>query len=228
MKTWMNSLLAAAVMAGSVSFSEENLQAASIINLSGQLGGEEITLVTHNLIININSSPVLGYIHGSEKNGKGTAITLNFSENNRLLCSQNFQWSATTLSFDIEADTETQQAWAEGLFSKRVADVPLISAGGLSLTSSAPVEVTLLGQNLVGGELTLGGHKAEYMGYFTSLSDAQKSITGLNQLAVVGSAEDGGLFLVGKMSRTSAAPEPATATLSLLALAALVARRKRK
>lgn len=200
----------------------------AVINLNGCMDGDEITLTAHSVIINVNSSPVLGYLQGSTD--KATNMTLNFSGNNTLKCAESFAWSAPALHFTITADTATQDAWAQELISSRKGgSATLIATGGaFSLTAADGIDAVLLGQGTVGGSITLGSYTAQYMGFFTSSAEAQKSITAAGQVALVGSSEDGSLSLVGQLSRrTPAVPEPATATLSLLALAALAARRIR-
>lgn len=200
----------------------------AIINLDGCMDGDEITLSAHSVIININSSPVLGYIHGSTD--KATNMTLNFSDNNTLKCAESFAWSAPALHFTITADSLTQEAWAQELISShKGGSVTLLETGSaFSLTATDGIDAVLLGQGTVGGSVTLGSHTAQYMGFFTSSAEAQKSITAADQIALVGSSEDGSLALIGQLNRLSpSVPEPATATLSLLALTALAARRRR-
>lgn len=200
----------------------------AVLNTSGCLGGEEMTYSTAQLTANITSSPLLGFIHGKGKSGGDTAITLNYSGNNVLRCSEGFTWNAQGIHFAIYADSAAQKAWCNTLRSaKKTAAVTLIDGGAqFSLSSFTTIDATLLGQG-AGGTLTLGGYSAQYTGFFTTLADAQKSFTGGNQLAVVGSAANGKLSLVGKLNRTNA-PEPATAALSLLAATALCARRRRR
>lgn len=200
----------------------------AIINLDGCMDGDEITLSAHSVTININSSPVLGYIHGTAD--KATNMTLNFSDNNTLKCEESFAWTAPALHFTITADSVTQDAWAQELISSRKSgSVTLIATGSaFSLNATDGIDAVLLGQGTVGASVTLGSHTAQYMGFFTSDEEAQKSITAADQIALVGSATDGSLALVGRLNRLSpAVPEPATATLSLLALTALAARRRR-
>lgn len=200
----------------------------AIINLNGCMDGDEITLSAHSVTININSSPVLGYLHGTTD--KATNMTLNFSGDNTLKCSESFAWTAPALHFTITADTTTQNAWAQELISShKGGSATLIATGGaFSLTAPDGIDAILLGQGTVGGSVTLGSYTAQYMGFFTSVTEAQKSITAANQIALVGSSEDGSLALVGQLSRLNpSAPEPATAALSLLALAGLAARRHR-
>lgn len=200
----------------------------AVIDLSGCMDGDEISLSAHSVTININSSPVLGYLHGSTE--KATSMTLNFSDNNTLQCAESFAWTAPALHFTITADADTQDAWARELLSShKGGSVTLIGAGvSFSLTAPDGIDAVLLGQGTVGGSVTLGSHTAQYMGFFTSAAEAQKSITAAGQIALVGSSEDGALTLVGRLNRaTPAVPEPATASLSLLALAALASRRRR-
>lgn len=214
-------VLATAAFVGSSAFS-------AVLNTSGCLGGEEMTYSTDLLTVNITSSPLLGFIHGQGKGGGDTTIALNYSDANVLQCSEGFTWNAQGIHFAINADAAAQNAWCyELLHSKKTAAVTLINGGAqFSLTAASPIDATLLGQG-AGGMLTLGGgYTAQFTGFFTSLAAAQQSFTGGNQLAVVGSAEDGRLSLVGKLNRATT-PEPATATLSLLALTALCTRRRR-
>lgn len=213
-------VLATAAFVGSSAF-------AAVLNTSGCLGGEEMTYSTDLLTVNITSSPLLGFIQGQGKGGGDTTIALNYSGDNVLQCSEGFTWNAQGIHFAINADAAAQNAWCyELLHSKKTTAVTLINGGAqFSLTSFTSIDATLLGQG-AGGTLTLGNYTAQYTGFFTTLADAQQSFTGGNQLAVVGSAEDGRLALVGKLNRTTT-PEPATATLSLLALTALCTRRRR-
>lgn len=198
-----------------------------VLNLHGCLGGEEITYTTNKFIVNADASPVLGYIHGTGT--KKTSITLNYMGANELLCADAFTWSAPEIHFAVSADAAAQAAWEETLLSRKGGTITLLQAGSLSLMSAEePISATLLGQSEAGGSITLGSHTAQYMGYFTTLSAAQQSITADNQLALVGSMSDGTLTLIGKLSKNGlVTPEPATTTLGLLALTALMTRRKR-
>lgn len=214
-------VLATAAFVGGSAF------AKVVLNTSGCLGGEEMTYSTDLLTVNITTSPLLGFIHGKGKNGADTAIALNYSGNNVLQCRDGFTWNAQEIHFAINADTEAQNAWCYTLLhSKQTAAITLIDGGAqFQLSSFAPIDATLFGMS-AGSTLTIGNYSAQYTGFFASLAEAQQSFTGGNQLAVVGSTADGKLSLVGKLNRTNA-PEPTTAALSLVALAALCARRRK-
>ena len=214
------------VLATAAFVSHAELEKA-VLNTSGCLGGEEMTYSTDLLTVNITSSPLLGFIHGKDKYEAGTTIALNYSGNNVLQCSSGFTWNATAIFFDIDADTTAQTAWCNTLLhSKKTAAITLINGGALfQLSSATPIDASLFGMS-AGSMLTIGGYSAQYTGFFASLAEAQQSFTGGNQLAVVGSTEYGRLSLVGKLNLNST-PEPATATLSLLALTALCTRRRR-
>lgn len=200
----------------------------AVLNTSGCQGGEEMTYSTDLLTVNITSSPMLGFIHGKGKNEADTTIALNYSGNNVLQCRDGFTWYASEIYFSIYADTVAQNAWCNTLIhTKKTAAITLIDGGAqFQLTSYIPIDADFLGVS-AGDTLTFGGYSAQYTGFFTSLADAQKSFTGGNQLALVGSTEYGKLSLVGKLNRANT-PEPTTTTLSLLALTAVCARRRRQ
>ena len=141
----------------------------------------------------------------------------------------------------ITGDTDAKIYWGTQLTSStgEFKSVTLASSNGdISCDpSEAPffegVKVMLYEDAPV--SMTLGGTTVDYMGYFCapSMEEAMSCITGDKQIALVaigshGSGELSQLALVGKISGSPATPEPATATLSLLALAGLASRRRRK
>lgn len=132
----------------------------------------------------------------------------------------------------VTGDTDAKIYWRESLTSPEgnVKTLTLIS-GTTSFIDAFGATFEELSQS---GSLTLGDAKVEYLGY-SIVADEEAAInliTGDNQVALVsigGSLQyegtPGQLALVGKISLV---PEPTTATLSLLALAGLAARRRRK
>lgn len=126
----------------------------------------------------------------------------------------------------ITGDYDAKIHWGESLTSSAggVKTLTLVSAGeGFAPPDSASFEGLT-----ESGSITLGDAALTYMGFHvvTTAAEAEALITGDNQIALVAIGGAGQLALVGKGAATT--PEPATATLSLLALAGLCARRRRK
>ena len=168
----------------------------------------------------------LGWMVGS--------ITLSFIGENTL----------NTGSFDIHdaggyavvGDSVAMTSWGEKLASATdITTIALVNATGFTYIPYTGTSFTFAGTE-ANQSITLGDTEMKYLGYsyFAGYNSEEfenlKNTIGANEFAIVGledmGAYNNGLYLVGKGS--SSVPEPATATLSLLALAGLATRRKRK
>ena len=168
------------------------------------------------------------------------SVTLNFVGENTFSATNNLGLEKGE-SLAITGDTDAKIYWGTQLTSStgEFKSVTLASSNGDFACDpfEAPffegVKVMLYEDDPV--SMTLGGTTADYIGYFNaeSMEEAMSYITGDKQIALVaingsGSGELSQLALVGKITGSPATPEPATATLSLMALAGLCARRRRK
>lgn len=161
------------------------------------------------------------------------SVTLNFVGANTFLTSPYVDLQVPNLGTGTRAITGDEAAinhWVSELTSAtgEFKSVTLVSSDG---EFYAPASVSFEGLT-ESGSITLGDATLTYMGFHkvANAGEAEALITGDNQIALVfissGNWSPGSLVLVGKA--TPATPEPATATLSLLALAGLATRRRRK
>ena len=156
-----------------------------------------------------------------------SSLTLNFVGENILSSGGDLDFEAGQSSgfLAITGDSDAKIHWATALTSADITSVTLASGGtGDFFTPQASVSFDGLTES---GSITLGNATVYYVGYYevTTADDAEPLITGDNQIVLVTITDTKQLALVGKITPT--APEPATATLSLLALAGLCARRRR-
>ena len=138
-------------------------------------------------------------------------------------------WLAISEIVSITGDKDGTAAayWSSQLVeADGIATITLMSGDGSSAPNFASSGVSFMGAS-AGESVTLGAFSLEYVGSFESIAKATARISD-NQIAIVSDYSTTQLALVGKISPTPATPEPATATLSLLALAGLCARRRRK
>ena len=166
------------------------------------------------------------------------SVTLNFVGENTFSATNNLGLEKGE-SLAITGDTDAKIYWGTQLTSStgEFKSVTLASSNGH--LSCDPFEAPLFeGVKVMRYEddpvsMTLGGTTVDYMGYFhaESMEEAMSCITDDKQIALVAIDSSGGelsqLALVGKITGSPATPEPATATLSLLALAGLATRRRR-
>ncbi|MCQ2364422.1 MAG: PEP-CTERM sorting domain-containing protein [Akkermansia sp.] len=126
----------------------------------------------------------------------------------------------------VIGDSSAKEYWYTALTSEDIKSVTLASTTSSFGAPSAKTSFEGLAES---GSITLGNATVDYMGYHevTTAAEAEALITGDNQIALVAIKGTKELALVGKISGATT-PEPATATLSLLALAGLASRRRRK
>lgn len=177
-------------------------------------------------------------------------------DDSKTLTMVDLEWdhSFLTLSFVGENTLNTEKLYTRGAGGYAVVgDSVAMTSWGEKLTSSTDITTIALANNatnhiyipaagtsftFAGTEanqsITLGDTEMKYLGYSSFASSSSevfesfKNTIGANEFAIVGLKEVGaynGLYLVGKGG--SSVPEPATATLSLLALAGLASRRRR-
>ncbi|MCQ2364827.1 MAG: hypothetical protein MJ051_04675 [Akkermansia sp.] len=159
---------------------------------------------------------------------KAASATLSFVAENTLSVSNTLDmevWQGSG-SLAITGDSDAKIHWATALTSADITSVTLAS-GGTGAFYAPPSNTSFEGLT-ESGSITLGTATVDYMGYFSEsdMAGAMSHITGDNQIALVAISGTKQLALVGKISG-AATPEPATATLSLMALAGLCARRRR-
>ena len=169
------------------------------------------------------------------------SLTLNFNGASEILASALLNMDLTSSApLSITGDPDAHNYWVSALTSAtgELKSVTLASTTGeFESFGYAPIfegaSVEDFGDEPV--SVTLGGTAVDYVGYFvipSSMSGLLDSLIGDNEIALVsyGDQSDGSgqLALVGKITGSPATPEPATATLSLMALAGLCARRRRK
>lgn len=160
-------------------------------------------------------------------------LTLNFEGTNILQASTQMRPGSRANTLAVAGDTAALTYWGESLTSTADLNyVPLAIAVSPTTTTTYPndsvYQVTFMGEG-ANTSISLGDSSLTYLGYLGGPSQTKLENTiGENQFAVVGLNRDGykGLYLVGRGGATT--PEPATATLSLLALAGLATRRRRK
>ena len=177
--------------------------------------------------------------------GSGSDVTLivdqsmtfdNFSSYDANSFSLKFEGEATAISIGagiarvqkvvaVSGDSTAATYWAEQLLSATEEPAVITLVSGASTVSFSSSTFMGVSKN---GTVTLGDTEMTYLGTYTSMTSAKNAITDTNQVALVrgGSSGNYTIALVGKAT-APATPEPATATLSLLALAGLASRRRR-
>ena len=176
-----------------------------------------------NVVLNVNDPVTLGSISAY----LASSLTLNFVGGNILSSGGlDLEVGKGSGSLAITGDPNAKNHWATALTSADITSVTLASGTGGFYTPKASVSFDEWDEPTQG--ITLGNATVDYMGYHevTSEDAAKALITGNNQIALVTITGTKQLALVGKISG-SPVPEPATATLSLLALAGLASRRRR-
>ena len=157
-----------------------------------------------------------------------TTTKLNFVGDNTFSATDKFVFDSKATS--IMGDSAAATHWESELLKATDTPVAITLASAPNTSGSiyfGSQGVTFMGAS-AGEKVTLGNTELTYVGYYVGYSGFMpEPQVGDNQVAVVrvSSGADKGIYLVGK---ATAVPEPATATLSLLALAGLAARRKRK
>lgn len=188
-------------------------------------GDDFYSYYSYTTTLNVNKTVAFS----SFKNEKVTTTTLTFVGDNTFSATDYFGFDSSTTA--IMGDSTAATHWESKLFTATDTAVIITLAtapntGGLISLGS----ITFMGASK-NGSVTLGNTELTYVGYLLPEwfggMDALKASLQDNQVALVeGSGADKGLYLVGKATPTT--PEPATATLSLLALAGMASRRRRK
>ena len=162
-----------------------------------------------------------------------SSTTLTFTGTGIISVTSSFALCTNEGSNAVTGEGSAVTYWESELLkaTEAPAVVTLISSTATSFQSTVNSNLTFMGASK-NGSVTLGDTDLTYLGAFTvsGLDEAKALITNDNEIAVAyvkgSGATNRGLFLVGKATATT--PEPATATLSLLALAGMVTRRRRK
>ena len=159
-----------------------------------------------------------------------TPVTLKFYGLNTLTVSDTVFLYSGGPSINITGDEAAINHWVSELTSAtgEFKSVTLMTFTGADFELSMESDPDFTFDGNEGGEpITLGNVSVQYMGYGDAPSfDLFDFFLGENQIALAMNGNS--LALVGKISGSPATPEPATATLSLLALAGLASRRRRK
>ena len=159
-----------------------------------------------------------------------TPVTFKFYDLNTISITKELLLTSAAPSFNITGDEAAMNHWVSELTSStgEVKSVTLMTFAKGSVNVDSAHKFSLDGY-VSGATVTLGNAVLTYRGDYATIDQAKNAIgDNDNQIAVafVTSGTGKGLYLVGKT--TPATPEPATATLSLLALAGLATRRRRK
>ncbi len=162
-----------------------------------------------------------------------TSLTLNFLGTNTFSVADG-EWNLTEVSLvSVMGDDAAKTSWGNTLLTSAHGEdfktVTLVSTleGSPVLTSQT---ATLVGGS-AGEIITLGNAQVTYLGLFNAQSQAEMKLEMNGYGNAVALVDDGyGFRLVGVATtwHPAATPEPATATLSLLALAGMASRRRRK
>ena len=225
MKKTIITLLTLAGVAVGADLTIQNDTTETLSNADNIYYGDNVTLNVESAI----STGQLQFISGTDI----TAITLNFTEAGSISCSKNWWMTSDSgtvesVNFGFVLTSDAQDDFISKLDSVGSYTQQLISYsqswevdecfddGKISLTLSD--NLTSLGYTVVTGNIT-------------SLDDLKPGEVGLGQYNTDKNGTDNykaPVMLYIKAVKTSNIPEPTTATLSLLALAGLAARRRRK
>lgn len=176
------------------------------------------------VVLNVDQTVTLNTVDVWE----ASSVTLNFIGENTFSTSNtlDLEVNANQGTLAITGDNDAKIHWGEALTlsAGRVTTLTLASATVLFIP---PASASFEGLT-ESGSITLGDAALTYMGFHVvnTAAEAEALITGDNQIALVANKDTKQLALVGKGA--AATPEPATATLSLLALAGMASRRRRK
>ncbi|MDO5450699.1 MAG: PEP-CTERM sorting domain-containing protein [Akkermansia sp.] len=180
-----------------------------------------------DVIFSVDSDEKFNYIFDATES---SSLTLSFV-GEHVLSTKNF-YPKSQGTVDITGNQAAVTHWETLLTaSSDYAYIQLVTASFATCPTDWPL-VTFM-QTSANNNLTLGNSLVKYVGYtkVSSITGLQEYGSGLgdNEVALVGlnSSASRGLYIVGKAT-SSPVPEPATATLSLLALAGLATRRRRK
>ena len=157
-------------------------------------------------------------------------VTLKFYGLNTLTCSDGMYLMSTGPSVNITGDEAAINHWVSELTSAtgELKSVTLMTFTGAEVYVDMETDDPFTFDGHFGGEtVTLGNVSVEFLGcgYLPNV-ELFNDLIGENQIAFA--RTDNAFALVGKITGSPTTPEPATATLSLLALAGMASRRRRK
>ena len=133
--------------------------------------------------------------------------------------------------FNITGDEAAINHWVSALTSPtgELKSVTLMNFTDLDMETGMDEIFTFDGHSS-GDQITLGNASVEFIGSgyveTSEFYEMMNDVLSENQIALL--RQENGVIIAGKITGSPAVPEPATATLSLLALAGLATRRKRK
>lgn len=206
--TFLTALFAAAAIVGSQASAYDHVYTLSLMNDNDYINADG------EVLVNINAQRTLYQVATFAAN----ILTLDFQGSYILKASD----AIDTPDYGILNITSTVDAvktkWEETFSVEGGGSITLCSAGGMGLADDYD-RFQFFG-TAEQGTVKLGNTDVKFMGEVKNgLSDLA-----MNQVGVVWGAKE--ITLVGKVEKS--VPEPATGSLSLLALAGLCARRRRK
>ena len=194
--------------------STSQLKATELANFNNSVyNGESITLT-------VNTNADFGNFDVRYSFG---TVTLNFVSSNAITASTALRVGGAE-GYTITGDSAALNYWGEKLTSST--DLTYIPLATTAAAVNVPAVSAVPSIVFVGTIPTM-----TYTEYMRAPSQGDLEAIGHNEFALVGFTANSadhqkGLYLVGRGGATT--PEPATATLSLMALAGLCARRRRK
>lgn len=201
MKTLSATIISAAALVGSLASADQE------IFLSQKSDGDDIRVSSGNVLVNIDAQPTLSYIRLEAV----SSLTLDFRGEYILAISTYFDEPDDGVINITSTVPSVVALWKDEFSVEGGGSITLCTAGSI-FCGYAPDKLQFLGAG-VDGHISLGGTDVVFKGAVDDLESLSN-----NQIGFVWESND--ITLVGKID-AAPVPEPATGTLSLLALAGL-------